>query len=269
MAQQAHWWNNLSQYNLKLIHVPRSKLIQADALSHLSDHIMEEDDETIVMLPEEMFISLIAAISQKDDLTTKIKDCLQKQLPLPMCTVLSNWSITDNLIIYKGKVYIPANIEIQKEVIASFHDSPLTRHPGFFKTLHLIKEHYWWPGMTIFLKKYIAGCVTCQQMKPNTHLTVTPLMPIKSHTHQPFQQITMDFIMDLPLSDSFNSIFVMVNHGLSKGVILIPCNKTVTALQTTNLLIKEVFKQFRLPNKIISVSQIEDHNSQQQPSKKL
>ena len=33
-ARQAHWWNNLSQYNLKLIHVPGSKLIQADALSH-------------------------------------------------------------------------------------------------------------------------------------------------------------------------------------------------------------------------------------------
>ena len=52
----------------------------------------------------------------------------------------------------------------------------------------------------------------------------------------------MDFITDLPLSDSFDSTFVMVDQGLSKGVILIPCNKTVTALQTANLLIKEVFK---------------------------
>ena len=32
-VRQAHWWNNLSQYNLKLTHVPGSKLIQADALS--------------------------------------------------------------------------------------------------------------------------------------------------------------------------------------------------------------------------------------------
>ena len=62
----------------------------------------------------------------------------------------------------------------------------------------------------------------------------------------------MDFITDLPLSDGFDSIFVVVNQGLSKGVIFIPCNKTVTALQTMNLLIREVFKQFGLPNKIIS-----------------
>jgi hypothetical protein len=32
-ARQARWWNNLSQYNIKLIHTPGAKLIQADALS--------------------------------------------------------------------------------------------------------------------------------------------------------------------------------------------------------------------------------------------
>ena len=111
--QQAHWWNNLLQYNLKLVHIPRSKLTQADALSHWSDHITEEDDETIVMLPNDMFISLIATdlkdkivtTTKTDELATKIKDCLQKQLPPPMRTVLSDWSFVAGLIAYKGKVY--------------------------------------------------------------------------------------------------------------------------------------------------------------------
>ena len=259
-AGQACWWNNLSQYNLKLIHVPRSKLIQADALSHQSNHVMEEDDETITMLPNELFTSLIATnlrdkITQAtwdNELAKKIKDCLQKQLPPPMHTALSNWSLENNLILFKGKVYVPTNIDIWKEITTSFHNLTLTRHPRFFKILHLIKEHYWWPGMTVFLKKYIDSCATCQQMKLNTHPTVMPLMPIKSHAHWPFQQITMDFIIDLPLSDSFDSIFVMVNQGLPKGVILIPCNKMITTLQTENLLIREVFKWFGLPDKIIS-----------------
>ena len=143
------------------------------------------------MLPEDMFISLIATdlrdkittTTEANEFTTKIKDCLQKQLPPPMHTTLSNWSFTDGLIAYKGKIYIPTSMELQKEVITSFHDSPFARHPRFSKTLHLIKEHYWWPGMTVFLKKYIDGCAICQKMKPNTHPTVTPLMPIKSHAH--------------------------------------------------------------------------------------
>ena len=152
---------------------------------------MEEDDETLVMLPDNMFVLLIATnlrdkiitATETDELTTKIKGCLLKQLPPPMRTALSNWSLTDSVIVYKGKVYVPTNAELQKEVITSFHDSLLAGHPGFFKTLHLIKEYYWWPGMTVFLKKYINSCAICQQMKPNTHPTVVPLMPIKSHTH--------------------------------------------------------------------------------------
>ena len=67
---------------------------------------MEEDDETIVMLPDDMFISLIATdlkdkiaiITEADELATKIKNCLQKQLPPPMHTALSDWSFTDGLI---------------------------------------------------------------------------------------------------------------------------------------------------------------------------
>ena len=151
----------------------------------------EEDDETIIMLPDNMFVSLIATdlrdkiiiATKTDELATKIKDCLRKQSPPPLHTTLSDWSLIDEQVIYKGKSYVPTNTDLQKEIVTSFHDSLLAGHPGFFKTLHLIKEHYWWPGMTIFLKKYIDGCAICQQMKPNTHPTVAPLMPIKSHAH--------------------------------------------------------------------------------------
>ena len=63
----------------------------------------------------------IATATKADELATKIKDCLQKQLPLPMRTTLSDWSFTDGLILYKGRVYVPTNMELQKEVITSFH----------------------------------------------------------------------------------------------------------------------------------------------------
>ena len=92
----------------------------------------------------------------------------------------------------------------------------------------------------------------CQQMGTNTHPTAMLLMLIKSHTHWPFQQVTMNFITDLPISNGFNSIFIMVNQGLSKGVILCPCNKTINAERTIKLYINNVFIQFRLPDMIIS-----------------
>ena len=62
----------------------------------------------------------------------------------------------------------------------------------------------------------------------------------------------MDMIMDLPTSGGYDSILAVVDHGLTKGVILIPCNKTLTADQCTQLLLDNVYKQFRLMDKIIS-----------------
>ena len=99
---------------------------------------------------------------------------------------------------------------------------------------------------------FVKGCATCQQMKPNTHPTTAPLMPIISHATRPFQQVTMDFITDLPISNGFDSIFIMVDQGLLKGVILCPCNKTINANETTKLYIDNIFIQFGLPDIIIS-----------------
>ena len=47
-------------------------------------------------------------------------------------------------------------------------------------------------------------------------------------------------------------IFIVVDQGLSKGVILCPCNKTINADETTKLYIDNVFIQFGLPDTIIS-----------------
>jgi len=46
--------------------------------------------------------------------------------------------------------------------------------------------------------------------------------------------------------------FQICNQGLRKGVILIPCNKTITSDKTGNLLLENLYKRFGLPDKIIS-----------------
>ena len=45
---------------------------------------------------------------------------------------------------------------------------------------------------------------------------------------------------------------IVVDQGLLKGVILIPCSKTLTLEETAQLLLENLYKQFGLPDKIIS-----------------
>jgi len=62
----------------------------------------------------------------------------------------------------------------------------------------------------------------------------------------------MDFIVDLPPIDGYDSIMSVVDHGLSKGVILIPCNKKITSEQSAQLLLDNLYKRFSLLDKLIS-----------------
>ena len=67
-----------------------------------------------------------------------------------------------------------------------------------------------------------------------------------------FSHTSMDFITDLlPTANGNNSILVLIDHLLSKGVILISCKKKFSALSTSDLIITNLFKYFGLPNKLI------------------
>lgn len=126
-------------------------------------------------------------------------------------------------------------------------------HPGVTKTYTLMARTYWWPGMVRFVSKYCTACALCQQNKINTHPTAPPLNPIVADVKAlPFSTVNMDFITDLPESLGFTSLLVIVDHDLTKGMVLVPCTKEVDALGTAQLYHDNVYRRFGLPQRIIS-----------------
>ena len=90
-------------------------------------------------------------------------------------------------------------------------------------------------------------------MKVNTHSSVSPLMLIKANPYvYPFSTITMDFITDLPESNGYNILYIIVDHNLIKVIVLIPCTKIIDAIRTVKLYYNNVYQKFGLLNRIIS-----------------
>ena len=82
---------------------------------------------------------------------------------------------------------------------------------------------------------------------------MTPLLvSILSTTTCPFQQVSCNLITDLPTSSGFDSILVMVDHGLTKGVIFSPTTKTAFTLNIAKIFYNRVYSRFGLYDKIIS-----------------
>ena len=61
----------------------------------------------------------------------------------------------------------------------------------------------------------------------------------------------MDFITDLPPSNSFDSILVVVDR-LTKMAHFIPCKKTSSSEDTTRFFLNNVYRYHGLPDDIVS-----------------
>ncbi len=251
------------EYDIKLKHKPGRQMIVADALSRRSDHDNgKEDNEEVVGLPEELWIQLLdmglqdtvakAQLSDRhaQDVLSQLSDSMQPT---------SKWTLERGLndsktLFYTECMYIPDDIGLRRQIVSDHHDSPSAGHPGILATTRSVRLSYYWPGLQQFVRNYVNGCSQCQQFKINTRPTKPTLFPIPSGSHRLFGSIGIDFMTDLPLSeDGFDSIMVVVDHGLSKGVILIPTNKKgLTAEETAILFIKNVYSRFGLPDKTIT-----------------
>lgn len=237
-------------------------MIQSDALSRRPDHVTSDDDnDDVILLPDDIFIKLIDVDLQEtirsetaaDDFFAKALLAIKMSGPLPVTSKLTDWDTSNGLLFFRDRCYIPPILSLRREIVNRYHDSLTSGHPGHLKTLELVRRHYWWLGMTVFIRNYVAGCAVCQQMKVNTHPSSPGLFPIHAAAHPlPFSQVTCDFITDLPPSNGFDSLMVVVDHGSSKGVISIPCNKSITAKQTALNYIEHVYRRFGLPDSFLS-----------------
>ena len=150
---------------------------------------------------------------------------------------------------FKPKLCVPWSK--RTEILAEAHESP-------FKTAHLGTEKPWlylsawlyWPHMGKDIKKFCISCDICQKMKSRNFGHYGTLIP-NPIPHRPYESISMDFIVNLPKSDLFNVIWVVVDK-FTKHVQFVPIMMGLTAADFTEIFVRIVASQFRLPDLIIS-----------------
>ena len=259
--RQAQWSLCLSEFDVKLTHQPGSKMIQSDTLSWWPDFIpyKDTDNKNMTLLLESLFLNLLDITLQDRVFNLgEVNDFLKTFSAMdPPFGNADDWKLEAvegrNTLFYKGRNYILNDLNLWRDVLQMLHDHETAGQPGEAETLVAVNWHYWWPGLRTFVQNYVKGCEICQQYKINrspSHPSYT-LIPILSTT-QPFAHCSMDLITDLLLSHGFDSILVMVDHGLMKGVILLLCNKTITAEQVAKTLLENLYKWFGLPDEFIS-----------------
>jgi len=149
-----------------------------------------------------------------------------------------------------GKVYVLKDEKLRVEIIRLHHDTPVGGHRGQWKTVELVTRSFWWPKVTVEVKRYVEGCDLCQRNKNRTELPAGKLMPNEA-PDKPWMHIMADFIVKLPLSRGYGSILVVCDR-LMKMAHFIPTTEKMSAEGLAVLFRDHVWKLHGLPESIIS-----------------
>jgi hypothetical protein len=142
-----------------------------------------------------------------------------------------NFSLSQGLLIYNGKLVIGDNGELKQHLLQSLHSSALGGHSGERATYQRIKLHFYWPKLKQHVTEFVKTCAVCQKNKsenvPYPGLLQPLPVPDMAWTH-----ISMDFIEGLPKSENKDVILVVVDR-LSKYAHFLSLAHPYTAEQAS------------------------------------
>ena len=277
-CHQACWSEYLSQFNLAIHFCPGCLGAKPNALTHHWDIYPKERDRDYahvnphnlkpMFTQEQLTSSLRATILlalaicaavlvdveqlHKDILTALPADSVTQSHLLD--TSNSRWSMDSaGLLCLDNRIYVPDTNDLHLRVLCYKHDHLLAGHFGQNCTLELVHHKYTWPGVHTFVKDYISSCTSCTSCgcaKAPRHRPYSLLkqLPIPAC---PWHSISMDFIKQLPSSNGFSSILIIVNHLLKQG-IFIPTYDTITSPEIAKLFIVHMFSKHGVPSHITS-----------------
>ena len=162
---------------------------------------------------------------------------------------VGDFTVINQALHYKGLLWVPTK-ELRTKVLLHCHDHILAGHPGIAGTTALIRQEYTWIGMRKSVKEHLKHCLSCSRNKPSTTKPTGLLFPLKV-PDAPWSSISVDFITDLPVSNGYDSIMVVVDR-FTKWAEFFPCLKTITAQEASKIFLKEVFSRHGLPQEIVS-----------------
>ncbi|MBW0573809.1 hypothetical protein O181_113524, partial [Austropuccinia psidii MF-1] len=268
--RQARWAEFLSEFHFSITYRPGCLATLPDALSRWDNIYMERGEDFISKNPmnfqqiikqDEVQPSKYFAV--KVESFSNLIDSIQKKLwqdpqyrsileDLGKGKSFQDYSLdsSSQLLLFKDQVVVPNDSTIQLSILQKRHNSPLAGHPGQEKTLKLVKRDFHWSGMTQFIKDYVSSCQQCSRNKNTHHKKFGFLQPLPI-PNGPWICLSMDFITQLPQSNSFDSILVIVDR-FSKMMVFIPTMSSITSLDLAHLFIKNICSKHGLPLSIVS-----------------
>jgi hypothetical protein len=248
--RQARWSETMAEYDLDIIYRPGEANGVADSLSRRADFKVNALE--VAQIPEEIKEQIRGALSDDKDFGPVFQSLSSSS---PGRSTNQRYKIIDGLLFFsiddKDRLCIPDLPDLKKTIMHDHHDSVISGHLGVDKTYELIHRFYYWPSMLTTIKKYVISCQTCQRVKPEQRKPAGPLQPLPIPQDR-WEEISMDFITDLPVTPNGNDTIITVVDRLTKMAHFIPAKSPLPAKEVAKLFFSNVFRLHGMPKGIVS-----------------
>ena len=177
--------------------------------------------------------------------SSEIKSFLRNKKSLKLVKdVLYRKSYSDNSTSKKTLWQLVVPKLFRERALLGCHDD--VGHQGILRTLSLLRERFYWPGMQEEATQHVLKCSRCLRRK--TPPQVAPLQPIL--VTQPLELVHMDYLSLEPSKGNIENVLVITDH-FTRYALAYP-SKTQTAQATARILWDNFICHYGFPEKFIS-----------------
>lgn len=128
----------------------KSDALIRSASTEISD--IDDNCDQIVLVPRQLHQIASMVVAGPNPIEEQIRECSAKEAevistlekmkrtgPQKLANGAAEWEESDRLVYYRGKLYVPNNVEIHRKILKQCHDSVTTGYPGRNLTLELVE----------------------------------------------------------------------------------------------------------------------------------
>ena len=130
----------------------------------------------------------------------------------------------------------------KEEVLRGLHDH--VGHPGVERTVRLLRERFYWPGMYTDAETWVKGCDRCLRRK-NKQQQREPLVSVT--TSAPLELVCMDYLTLEP-SKGVGNVLIITDH-FTKYALAIP-TRNQTARTTAEAFFDNCVAHYGIPERL-------------------
>ena len=204
--------------------------VVSDALSRksiqtlraLNAYLSLSDDGTVVaeLIARPILLNRVLEAQKKDEKITTVINQIGNGKETEF-TVNKN-----GVLYYKDRVCVPDCNDLRKSILEEAHSGSFAIHPSSTKMYRDLKMSFWWSGMKRDVSKFVTKYLVFQRVKAEHQVPLGLLQPIRIPKWK-WDQITMDFLVGLPLTGRrHDSVWVVVDR-LTKSAHFLPVRTTI------------------------------------------